>query len=244
MRWYEVQSDMRVDWCSAADAAVAATARSAGDRTAVTSGPDELGGREVGVSKRSQGRDFTPERRSAHIVGFRPPPRTSRAVRTGVMPLTMVLPELGGREVGVSKRSQGRDFTPERRSAHIVGFRPPPRTSRAVRTGVMPLTMVLPELGGREVGVSKRSQGRDFTPERRSAHIVGFRPPPRTSRAVRTGVMPLTIDQPTVGVNRGQRCRFSVAAARAISSCAAAQAQPDAAHSRATYHLIPSGAAA
>ena len=192
MRWYEVQSDMRVDWCSAADAAVAATARSAGDRTAVTSGPDEL----------------------------------------------------GGREVGVSKRSQGRDFTPERRSAHIVGFRPLPRTSRAVRTGVMPLTMVLPELGGREVGVSKRSQGRDFTPERRSAHIVGFRPLPRTSRAVRTGVMPLTIDQPKVGVNRGQRCRFSAAAARAISSCVAAQAQPDAAHSRATYHLIPSGAAA
>ena len=160
--------------------------------------------------------------------------------------LTMVpsLPELGGREVGGSKRSQGRDFTPERSSAHIVGFRPLPQTSRAVRTGVMPLTMVLPELGGREVGVSKRSQGRDFTPERRSAHIVGFRPPPRTSRAVRTGVMPLTIDQPKVGVNRGQRCRFSAAAAHAISSCVAAQAQPDAVHRRATYHLIPSGAAA
>ena len=202
--------------CLAADAAAAATARSAVGRAAVTSGPDDAirNGLDGGTGKEAE--------------GFR----------------TMVLPELGGREVGVSKRLQGRDFTPERRSAHIVGFRPLPRTSRAVRTGVMPLTMVLPELGGREVGVSKRSQGRDFTPERRSAHIVGFRPPPRTSRAVRTGVMPLTIDQPTVGVNRGQRCRFSVAAARAISSCAAAQAQPDAAHSRATYHLIPSGAAA
>ena len=124
MRWYEVQSDMRVDWCSAADAAVAATARSAGDRTAVTSGPDKLGGRGGGVSKRSQGRDFTPERRSAHIVGFRPLPRTSRAVKSsGVMPLTMVLPKLGGREVGICKRSQGRDFTPEHSSANIVGFR-------------------------------------------------------------------------------------------------------------------------
>ena len=105
-------------------------------------------------------------------------------------------------------------------------------------------SMIPPELGGREVGVSKRSQGRDFTPERRSAHIMGFRPLPRTSRAVRTGVMPLTIYQPKVGVNRGHRCRFCAAAARAISSCAGAQAQPDAAHSRATYHLIPSGAAA
>ena len=78
--------------------------------------------------------------------------------------LTMVLPELGGREVRGSKRSQGRDFTPERRSTHIVGFRPLPQTSRAVLTGVMPRTMVLPEFGGREVGVSKRSQGRDLPP--------------------------------------------------------------------------------
>ena len=110
------------------------------------------------------------------------------------------------------------------------------------------LNMVLPELGGREVRGSKRSQGRDFTPERSNAHIVGFRPLLGTSQAVqRTGVMPLTIDQPKspkMGVNRGQLCRFSAAAAHAISSCVAAQAQPDAAHSRATYHLIPSGAAA
>ena len=41
MRWYEVQSDMKVDWCSAADAAVAATARSAVGRTAVAAGPDD-----------------------------------------------------------------------------------------------------------------------------------------------------------------------------------------------------------
>ena len=99
-------------------------------RTAVTSGPDDAigNGLDGGTGKEAE--------------GFR----------------TMVLPELGGREVRGSKRSQGRDFTHERRSAHIVGLRPLPRTSRVVqRTGVMPLTMVLPELGGREVGVSKRS---------------------------------------------------------------------------------------
>ena len=193
MRWYEVQNDMRVDWCSVADApGVAATARSAVGRTAVTSGPEDA------ICNRPDGGT------GKEAEGFR----------------TMVLPELGEREVKGSKRSQGKDFTPERRSAHIVGFRPLPGTSRAVqRTGVMPLTIVLPELGGREVRGSKLLQGRYFTPERRSAHIVGFRPLPGTSRAVqRTGVMPLTIDQPKVGVNRGQRCRFSAAAAHAISS--------------------------
>ena len=56
--------------------------------------------------------------------------------------------------------------------------------------------------------------------------------------------MPLTMDQPKVGVNRGEWCRFSAAAVHAISSSAAAQAQPNAAHSRATYHLIPSDSAA
>ena len=44
VRWYEVEGDVRVDWCSAADAAVAATARSAVGRTAVTSGPDDAMG--------------------------------------------------------------------------------------------------------------------------------------------------------------------------------------------------------
>ena len=102
------------------------------------------------------------------------------------------------------------------------------------------------KVGGREVRRSKRPQGRDFTPERLSAHVVGSCPPLRTSRVVQwTGAMPLTMDQPKVGVNRGQQCRFSAAAVHAISSSATAQAQPDAAHSsRATYHLIPSGAAA
>ena len=45
----------------------------------------------------------------------------------------MIPPELGGREEGVSNRSQGRDFTPERRSAHVVGFLPPPVTSRVAK---------------------------------------------------------------------------------------------------------------
>ena len=47
----------------------------------------------------------------------------------------MILPDLGGREVRGSKRSQGKDFTPERLSAyaHVVGFRPPPVTSRVVQ---------------------------------------------------------------------------------------------------------------
>ena len=127
--WNEVQSDMRVDWCLAADAAVAATAKSAVGRTAVTSGPGEA------IRNRLDGGT------GKEANGFR----------------TMVLPELGGREAGVSKRSQGRDFTPERSRAHIVGFRPLPWTSRAVqRTGVMHLTMVLPELGGRDLSPSEQ----------------------------------------------------------------------------------------
>ena len=72
MRWYEVQSDMMVDWCSVADApGVAATARSAVGRTAVTSGPEDAirNGLDDGTGKEAE--------------GFR----------------TMVLPELGGREV-------------------------------------------------------------------------------------------------------------------------------------------------
>ena len=44
MRWYEVQSDMRVGWCLAADAAAAATARLAVGRTAVAVGPDDAMG--------------------------------------------------------------------------------------------------------------------------------------------------------------------------------------------------------
>ena len=160
---YKVQSDMRVDWCSAVDAAVPATARSAVGRTAVTSGPDD-------------------------------------AMGNG-------LDEETGKEA--------------------EGF----------------LTIVLPKLGGREVRGSKRSQGRDFTPERRSAHVVGFCPAPVTSWVVQwTWAMPLTMDQPKVGMKRGQRCRFSAAAVHAISSSAAAQAQPDAAHSKATCHLNPSSA--
>ena len=63
------------------------------------------------------------------------------------------------------------------------------------------LTMVLPELGGREVRGSKRSQARDFAPERRSAHVVGFRPPPMTSRVVqRTGAPDAPDHGPTKGV--------------------------------------------
>ena len=117
MRWYEVQSDMRVDRCSAADDAVAATARSAvgGTAVTVTLGPIR-NGLDDGTGEEAEGfltmvswgkrRDFTPERLSAHIVGFRPLPGTSQVVhRTGMMPLTMVLPELGGREVRGSKRS-------------------------------------------------------------------------------------------------------------------------------------------
>ena len=118
---------MRVDWYWAA---VAATARSAVGITTVALRPhDAMGnGLDNGTGKEAEGS------------------------------LTMSLPKLGGREVRGSKRSQGRDFTHERRSAHIVGLRPLLRTSRVVqRTGVMPLTMVLPELGGRAVVVSKRS---------------------------------------------------------------------------------------
>ena len=65
---------------------------------------------------------------------------------------------------------------------------------------------------GKEAEGFLRSQERDFTPECRSAHVVGFRPPPVTSRAVqRKGEilpLPLTMDPPEVGGKRGQRCRF------------------------------------
>ena len=54
MRWYEVLSDTRVDWCSAA---VAATARSAVGRTAVISGPDDAmgNGLDDGTGKEAAG---------------------------------------------------------------------------------------------------------------------------------------------------------------------------------------------
>ena len=66
------------------------------DRDATDHGSTRFGGREVRgsepESKRLQGREFTPEFLSAHVVGFRPSPVTSRVVqRTGVMPLTMEL---------------------------------------------------------------------------------------------------------------------------------------------------------
>ena len=67
------------------------------------------------------------------------------------------------------------------------------------------LSMVLPDLGGREARGSKRLQGRA---KRRSSYpyIVGFHPPPVTSWVVqRTEVMPLTMDQPKVGMNIGQQ---------------------------------------
>ena len=54
MRWYEVQSEMRVYWCLAADAA--ATARSAVGRTAVASGPDDAmgNGLDAGTGKEAR----------------------------------------------------------------------------------------------------------------------------------------------------------------------------------------------
>ena len=75
--------------------------------------------------------------------------------------LTMILPKLGGREVRGSKRSQGRDFTPERRSAHIVVFAHPAREGKTGDPSVH----------------NNESQGRDLTPERRTAHVVSFCPP-------------------------------------------------------------------
>ena len=128
--------------CLAADAAAAATARSAVGRAAVASGPDDAirNGLFDGTGREAE--------------GF----------------LTMVLPDLGGRVVRGSMRSQESDFSSERRSAHVVGFRPPPGTSRVVPWTGIHLTMILPDLGGREVRGSKRSQGRDFTHERRSAY--------------------------------------------------------------------------
>ena len=64
---------MRVNWCLAVDAAVAATASSGVGRTAVNSEPDDTirNGLDGGTGKEAE--------------GF----------------LTMGLPELGGREVGV-----------------------------------------------------------------------------------------------------------------------------------------------
>ena len=44
-----------------------------GQSTRWGNGPDDGTGKEAEGFLRSQGRDFTPERRSAHVVGFRPP---------------------------------------------------------------------------------------------------------------------------------------------------------------------------
>ena len=75
-----VRSDMRVDWCSAVDAAVPATARSAVGRTAVTSGPDDEMGNGLDEETGKEAEEF----------------------------LTIVLPKLGGREVrGPSVRKEG-----------------------------------------------------------------------------------------------------------------------------------------
>ena len=124
---------MRVDWYSAA---VAAKARSAVGRTTVALGThDAMGnGLDDGTGKEAE--------------GF----------------LTMFLPKLGGKEVRGSKRSQERDFTLERRSAHVLSFRPSPVTSRVEQWTGMHLTMVLPDLGGRGVRRSKRSQGSYLPP--------------------------------------------------------------------------------
>ena len=69
---------------------------------------------------------------------------------------------------------------------------------------------------GKEAEGFLRLQERYFTPERSSAHVVGFRPTPVTRRVVqRKGAilpLPLTMDPPEVGGKRGQRCRFRAAA--------------------------------
>ena len=79
------------------------------------------------------------------------------------MPLTMVLPEWGGKGVRGSRRSQGWDFTSERHSVHVMSFCLPPMISWVVQWTGMPLTMLLPEVGGKGVRGSRRSQGWDFT---------------------------------------------------------------------------------
>ena len=119
---------MRVDWCYAVDAAVAATARSEMGRTTVASGTDDTmdNGLDEGTGEEAEG-----------------------------FP-TIVLPKLGGREVSGSNRLQGRDSTPGRSSTHVVGFSPPQVTSQVVPGKGKHLTMVLPKLGGREVRGSKR----------------------------------------------------------------------------------------
>ena len=66
-----------------------------GQRTQWGNGTDDETGEEAEGSLRLQGRDFSPDRRSAHVVGFRPPQVTSRVVqRTGAtLSLTMNSPE-------------------------------------------------------------------------------------------------------------------------------------------------------
>ena len=57
---------------------------------AMGNGPDDGTGKEAKGFLCLQGRDFTPERSSAHVVGFRPPPVTHRVVQnTGAMLLPM-----------------------------------------------------------------------------------------------------------------------------------------------------------
>ena len=114
-----------------------------------------------------------------------------------------------GKEVN-GKEVNG-DFTAERHAPQCErrGLSPtpagPPVTSRILqRTGTtLPLT---PEEGERRVRGFKSSQGRDFTPERRSAHVSTL----VTSRVVQrtTATLARTIDSPNEERKRGHRCRF------------------------------------
>ena len=127
---------------------------------AMGDGPDDGTGKEAEGFLRSQG--ILPP--SAAVR--RTTPLTSWVVQRTGMPLIIVLPEVGGKGVRGSKRSQGRDFTPERPSAHVLGFRPPPVTSNRVaqRTGAMPLPMGQPEVRGIE------DSGADLAQQQWSSH--------------------------------------------------------------------------
>ena len=110
------------------------------------------------------------------------------------MPLTMVLPEWGGKGVRGSRRSQGWDFTSERHSVHVVSFCLPPMISRVVLWTGMPLTMLLLEVGGKGVRGSRRSQGWDFTQrvtvtvgKQRTLQRVGQQSTLRSSRCSSAG---------------------------------------------------------
>ena len=218
MRWDEVQSDMRVDWCSAVGAAAVATARAAVGRTAVASGQrasllDREGGQGIHAFARKE--FYNREPLCARRALSSTPCDHQGSVKD------KDAPDHGStRGGGNGTQSQWiqafsrKGFTPERSSTHVVLFRPPLVTSRVKgQWQGCPWLWFYQMWGEREEGDPSVHKEGILPPSAAARTSCAFAHLPMTSLVVRrTGAMPLPMDQPKVGGNRGQRCRFSTAA--------------------------------